>query len=780
MMANNIKAFPVHVTRLENGQHSKAPAVKKGTDWRDAANEINALSEINADNVGLILPDDVCIIDLDIYKGVTREDIEKALDCSLEWDEALIQTTPSGGEHYAFLTPVPVRQGSDLLDVKGFDTRTNKGWIATGKGYQDQTLFDMVDTLNARDIPSLPATALSKLKNNNTDDLDDLEQLIEDRELDITDDEAKHFIEALPISTSSGPTWLTVAQAIRHQFKGTPERDEMGWELFDKFSKQCPDEYNEKQNRARYFSFERSKTGSKTTFATVIHLAGGWDAIKEQSAQQLIEQTEQVTNSDELTEMFERAVNVNDPLKQDQLLKTLQKTVEKVKGYKPTISALKKEIAKLRAVNTNAKRDYNFIDDYVYIEVENAYMNRKTGSAINERAFNTKFNRITPLTNDGDKQNASQYANDTIPTFYNVMYMPQCQQEFTLDGEEYFNIFSPFGFDTLTSSDIVERVKNHIALLLPDEKEQQIFINYLAHNVQHPGKKIQWAIVLQGVQGDGKSFFAEMMQRILGYKNSRMLDADELHTSFTGWAMGQCMTFIEEIMLDNAHKYTTLNKLKPYISNEMVNITQKSKDPRTVPNTTNYLMFTNYRNAIPLDDRDRRYCVLFSAFDTPEKLGVFEQKQTDYFSTLYDDMRQNISELFEWLNEHKIAPHFYATKRAPMTNAKLEMIENTKPVHQVAFEQAVKQFTDFDINDNVINITKLNKQARNEFNDNDDFENYPNQRQIKPLLLSLGFKHVGRTKQMIDGDRYVIYAKEPNNHSANSFYAELLKENTPF
>ena len=125
----------------------------------------------------------------------------------------------------------------------------------------------------------------------------------------------------------------------------------------------------------------------------------------------------------------------------------------------------------------------------------------------------------------------------------------------------------------------VAAVLKHLEHLLPDDKEREIVINYLAHNVQHPGVKMNWSIVLQGVQGDGKSLLAEMMQIVMGYDNVRTLNVSSLESSFTGWATGQCMTFIEELKLDNIRKYEVLNNLKPYISNPIVEEHKKGRDP---------------------------------------------------------------------------------------------------------------------------------------------------------------------------------------------------------
>jgi hypothetical protein len=45
---------------------------------------------------------------------------------------------------------------------------------------------------------------------------------------------------------------------------------------------------------------------------------------------------------------------------------------------------------------------------------------------------------------------------------------------------------------------------NHLAKVLPDERDRFILLCYMAACVQHKGVKFQWAPLLQGVEGNGK------------------------------------------------------------------------------------------------------------------------------------------------------------------------------------------------------------------------------------------------------------------------------------
>ena len=105
--------------------HKKKPAIPKTTGWRDWAEKSPDLLPHPTGIVGVPVPEGIVVIDLDTYKGVTREAVELALGVSLEWDDALIQHTLNGGQHYAFAVDWPVRFGSNMAGIKGLDTRSH-------------------------------------------------------------------------------------------------------------------------------------------------------------------------------------------------------------------------------------------------------------------------------------------------------------------------------------------------------------------------------------------------------------------------------------------------------------------------------------------------------------------------------------------------------------------------------------------------------------------------------------------------------------------------------
>lgn len=759
---NKVTRFPVRVVR-DGDKWAKKPAIPAGENWQTY---IATDEEIEgAEAIGCVVPEGVVVLDLDEYKGVTTADADKALGVELDWSAAAIQRTISGGMHYAFRLPegVTVRQGQNVVGLKGLDTRAaGKGWIATGKGYTDLTNFGLIDALEDSEwLPELPSDAIEKLngkngaaRNESNRDLDELAIMVANRTAGYGIDQLRELLARVPdTAAEDGESWMRVGMGIYHETGGSEE----GWKLFDEFSKRAGN-YNERMNRRRWDSWG-SNTENPVTIGSVIAAAGGNAAIRDIAANRLREDVDGCDSTGDINDVIQKiAVARLGGVELDALLKSIQKKYKVLTGEAPGLPALRKAVK----VAGRDARGGGYAEHYVFVTSSGEYVNKETKAAMGPRAFNVKHTRHTPPNADGESQTAEAYVMNSIECVDLLMYAPKFGLVFEREGLSYMNTYKPCDINVVPqgTTDIVDRVKGHIAHLLEDEREQQIAINYLAHNVQRPGEKIPWMIVLQGVQGDGKSLLAELMQHVMGFSNVRMLNVQQLESSFTGWAAGQCMTFIEELKLDNIRKYEVLNNLKPYITNPTVECTKKGVDPQTVLNTTNYFALTNFRDALPIDDHDRRYCVLFSRWQQKDALEKFMDNNPNYYPNLYADMREHPGELLDWLLNHEIPKEFFDMTRAPATKAKEEMQRLTKSDAWLIVEDAISEFECHDINNHVVNVTKLSGRATDGFSEG--YKDFPRTRALRNVLLDMGYHPIGTYKESVGDTRknQVMYCKD--------------------
>jgi hypothetical protein len=731
-------------------QKNKAPALPKGTDWRTYK------GEANTPMVGVMIPQGVVVLDLDLYKGVSTEQVESELGCSLDWDSAQLQETLKGGMHYAFRIGegVEIANGVNVAGVEGLDIRSpGKGYIATGEGYNDLTLFGVIESLHEPEtFPELPVEVVKRLNApSSAAEDDDLLSAIAAQPLDISIDEVEAYMNKLtPSHAEESDTWLKVGFALSHQTGGSDE----GWLMFDKFSRLSPEKYDKRRNKTRWESFKKETRANPITFASVIKLVGGNQVIVADKFEALRERVVQADNKEQLESLIRETAELPlDEINTTLMVKALQKSFNNLIGEKLSEQQIRKILRKSRP-----KKHGDYHEDYVFLTSTGEYMCRITKTCMGPRAFDVKHGRDTPTDQEGNPQSATSYADSQIECVHSGMYAPMFGEVFMYDGVDYFNTYKPNPIKRKPIGDTVEKVKSHIAHLLPDEYEQSLVVDYLANNVQNPGKKIHWAMILQGVQGDGKSFLAEMMRHVLGQTNCKTISVESLDEKFTSWAEGSCMVFIEELKLDNYKKYETLNKLKPYISNPTVPVRRMRMDTYEAINTTNYFALTNFKDALPIDDNDRRYCVLFSQWQSKERLVAWMEDNPDYYPDLYESMRNNIGEIIEWLATHKISDKFKSTTRAPETRAKLMMADMAKSDDWLAIEDAIAHFECEDINDNVVNITKLYAKATDVF-EAETFKDFPKTKRIRNIMLEMGYHAIGRYKDE-DRKNQTIYCKD--------------------
>ena len=323
-------------------------------------------------------------------------------------------------------------------------------------------------------------------------------------------------------------------------------------------------------------------------------------------------------------------------------------------------------------------------DGWVYVTDADKFYRNESAEWLSMQAFNAKYNRMVPPGEDSEfRKSASWVALEelNLPTVTREAYVPSLGPLFTLDGIATVNTFRPSSVPataptwTPEGRRAVELVKRHLNLITGSRADLvAVLVDWMAHNVQFPGRKIRWAPLIKGVEGDGKTLIGRVMQAVLGTANVKNISPTVLKTDFTGWAMGGCIGVLEEVKLTGHNRYDILNALKPFVTNNTVPIHMKGRDEFDTMNTMNYIAFTNWADALPLSDSDRRFFVVFTPFADSTALRGALGDVGAYFDTLYDAIEQHRESIRKWLVEHPISPRFNPNGTAPMTAEKQSMI----------------------------------------------------------------------------------------------------------
>lgn len=150
-----------------------------------------------------------------------------------------------------------------------------------------------------------------------------------------------------------------------------------------------------------------------------------------------------------------------------------------------------------------------------------------------------------------------------------------------------------------------------IALMLPDPTDQYILLSYMAGVVQYPGKKFMWAPLIQGVKGNGKSLLGKVLTYCVGSRYTEKPDPNDISNKFNAWLLGKLLIIIDELYMGDRRDME--NSLKRLITEDRMGIQGKGDNQATGDNRANFMLNTNYKAAIRVDDDERRYAVFYTA-----------------------------------------------------------------------------------------------------------------------------------------------------------------------
>jgi len=384
---------------------------------------------------------------------------------------------------------------------------------------------------------------------------------------------------------------------------------------------------------------------------------------------------------DELTEIKAhlRAVAL-DPTDRERVIKAVQLRHDDLLGIRVPLAALRKEMSgPSRVVALGEPRTRpDWCEPWVWVANHNKFYNLDANNFFSPQTFDMTHGADVPAAN-GPRPKATAYVSQHgfVPIVMTPVYLPTEKDKLIwVDGEQCVNTFThatlPAGAKdyTVDGSAYVDMVEDHMTMLCGSEDDARILLQWLAHQVQHPGEKILWAPLIQSVEGVGKSFFARLLRCGLGVRNVGVVNPAQLVSNFNDWANGVCVNVLEELKIAGHNRYEALNAVKPLITDDYIQINPKGVNAYMTPNTSNYIAFTNSTDALPLGDADRRWwvihCPLRHYSDVPD--------YKNYFPKLFEGLKRYEDEVCTWLLEYEITDGFMNMKQAPMTVAKNFMV----------------------------------------------------------------------------------------------------------
>lgn len=304
-----------------------------------------------------------------------------------------------------------------------------------------------------------------------------------------------------------------------------------------------------------------------------------------------------------------------------------------------------------------------------------------------------------------------------------------------------------------------------LSRLLPSKRDRDILLAYMAACVQYPGVKFQWAPVLQGTEGNGKSLVASCVAYALGPDYVHEPRASQLAEKYNGYLEAKLLMIVEEIHMGGRREM--LDELKPYITNRRIELRGMAQEKRMIDNVANWFFCTNHKDAVLKSKNDRRYAVFFTAQQSAEDL-TRDGMDGGFFPALYQWLRQDgYAHMADWLATYAIPDELNPATmchRAPETSTTAEAVAASTGTIEAEIAEAIESDT-VGFRGGWISSHMLDRMLR-------DRGFKLSRPKIGSILNDLGYKQWGRAARPIireDAKRPVLWCRdgaEPDYNAA--------------
>jgi hypothetical protein len=718
-------------------------------------------------NLGWRIDDNSIVIDVDPRNGgdVSFKKLQK--DLNVVFTPTVF--TPRDGVHIYLKLPnewqsqklrkqLPVYAGIDFL-TKGMQCVIPSSITSDGE-------YRYADEFIGMNQEVCPDSLLKMLKYNDQETIVDSEnsfdafsKLLNGNQASVSIETVKNLLKKLDPSCDYD-SWLRVGMALKSW-----NSDRMGLELWDNWSQGCNEKYKAHECEKKWKGFD---VNGGVTLGTLHYMAQEVDYDEETKITNSF--LERIKNADLKQLEFNLPLEIRKArlsnINREKIISLFHSHNKKLTGTKVPIQRIRDILTPKESKQNSNDVDTEWCKDWVYVTSVGKFYSMQTFTPHTDKSFNVQCGQLVPASEGGYKVSATKFVSDWgyLECADTLAYLPNIKERFCFIGNrKTLNIFNPSSLPHTAEaySDegqaAIQCIKDHIQYLFGTKERSKIFEQWLAHQVQHTGQLLKWAPMIQSIQGMGKSFFTKLLRGVLGDINVGVVMPTQVMSNFNGWAIGRAVNVLEELRMLGHNRHDAANALKSLITDEMIQINDKGVSQFSTYNTANYICFTNFQDALPLEAHDRRWWIIFAPFATQaDFVELVREPLDDYFERLHLALELHASEVRKWLLEYPISEEFKRITRAPMTEEKEAMImiedENIKGLLEA--KAAIESGTAY-YDSNVVSSSELFTSIAFECS---AYSLQPRQKHV--IIQKLGYRPVSKIIK-IEGKNHRIWVKEP-------------------
>ncbi len=343
--------------------------------------------------------------------------------------------------------------------------------------------------------------------------------------------------------------------------------------------------------------------------------------------------------------------------------------------------------------------------------------------------------------------------------------------------DNHFNLWTDFDIkkntEEVCTEEDLQTILNHIKIMCGnDDDVYEYMLDWFAHIFVYPEQKIGIIPIFQSKDGAGKSMILDMIKDMIGLSKCcfTMKAKDEVFGVFNKKMAGKI--FVELAELDFMATKGAEGIFKSSITDPIITITAKGKDPYDEKSYHRFIASTNDDIPIKINSTDRRILLIDSS---NEMIG-----NVPYFTKLLELVKNKSVQkgFYEYLinRDTVFTSPAEARRRRPTTYTQSLIVEHNKPKYEEYFEDLINRLDEG--NTSTPKKTKLSVSAQTVY---DQYKLYCVEMGIECMSQSgLGLKLAKRYKNSITKKRtpkvfYIInFETEEIKDILNNF--ELLED----
>lgn len=287
-----------------------------------------------------------------------------------------------------------------------------------------------------------------------------------------------------------------------------------------------------------------------------------------------------------------------------------------------------------------------YFDGCVYVISENRIYCPRSGRLLKQDQFNGRYGGYTFQMDDENKGKPTRKAWEAFldcqglrwPRVDGTCFRPRIPPGAVIKdgGDTLVNVYKPIITPSIPGD--VTPFTQHLQRLIPDDRDRLILTSYMAACVQYKGCKFQWAPLIQGVEGNGKSFISEALTAAIGDRYVHTPIASELAEKYNSWNFNKLLICVEDVYLPDG-KREIIEILKPLITSRRYAKRAMHSDQEMCDLCGNWVLNSNHKDAVAKTRNDRRFAPFYTAQQTTEDLirdGVTEQYLIELYAWAKD------------------------------------------------------------------------------------------------------------------------------------------------